>query len=475
MVLGFSVHGFFAEVRMQMPSAFSGQLYTFETKDDDAVSVHVEGTLCHSFGIASRARCTSTGEEYDLRRLRLSAKSGALVTLEALEALERQSALAASAGSHLHIAKCHATIVENIGVEHCRLLLCAPCCMDLATHLRAHGNTLLTESVAELGEQLSLGLRHLHSLDVLCGSLTTKSILFGCDGKWKLLGDLRLAAALPVSMDEWRRRWLLLSSEEQPLLPPEVHSNCAENEERAMVAFVQDIWMLGALLSNVLQGVDCRCIEGVRTGNAVLAASQDVLLCPYTARFWIMLHWLLAKEPSQRPSSRRLVDIMHSLVEFSPCDLLIEIPEYARFHCQSMATAAARNLAYASMAMTGTNISCVAGLPLEVLRMSLLDSSAVDQLCENCGLDLGDFPNLDTADIPIPSLVPMLLVPAPESRKSVECMNIEKENQLRSRSSSASCLDADESTDEGNSSSDESNESCRSSLHRPCHSSNPLA
>lgn len=456
MVLGFSLTGLFAEVRLQAPSVFSGQSYTFET-EDGAISVHMEAALPHSFGIATRARCTLTGLEFDLRRLRISAKAGTMVTLEALEALERQSDLAASAGSHLHIVRCHAALVENIGVEHCRLLLCTPCSIDLATHLRAQGNALVVDAVAELGEQLSLGLRHLHSFGIICGSLTKQNVLFGCDGKWKLLGDLRLATKLPVCVDEWRKRWILLPSDEQPSLPPEVHpSDVVDAEPRAVVACSLDIWMLGSLLANVLAGVDCRCISRARTGNAILAASQEALLCACTTRVWMLLHWLLAREPSQRPTSRRLVHIIYSLMEFSPYELLIEMPEYARFHCQSMATAAARNLAYACMSKAGTNISCAAGLPLEVLRMSLDDSSAVDQLCRNCGLELGELSSIVEEEPSVPSLVPLLSVPTSSTLKCTEFMNPE-DDFLRPRSSTGFWIDSDESTDAGNSSSDESN------------------
>merc|ERR1719265_1945241 len=102
---------------------------------------------------------------------------------------------------------------------------------------------------------------------------------------------------------------------------------------------------------------------------------------------------------------------MHSLPDVSPHELLIEMPEYARFHCHSMAIAAARTLAYSSVASTGANRSCVAGLPLEVLRMSLVDPTAVDQLCENCVFELGDLPTTEDCSPEIPDLVPVLSVP----------------------------------------------------------------
>lgn len=461
---GFSFSGWLAGVRTQVPNLFAGRHYIFNS-EQISISVREEHALAHSAGTAARARESETGVEFDLRRLRIGAEAGGLVTLAMLEALERESQLAVQAGSHPHIARCHASLVENLGTEHCRLLLCDPCCGDFSAHLKAHGGSLPVESVAEIGQQLALGLRHLHSLDILCGSVTSHGVLLGCDGKWKLLGELTAAASLPCSMEEWQPRRLAVSSPDaRPLLlPPEARAaagggNREQSREAAVPATpALDIWMLGALLAVALEGVDDRGIGGTRAGNAVLAATEDVLLCPYAARLWMLLHWMLATEPVQRPWSRRLVEVTHSLSEWWPQDLLIEMPEYARFHCQGMATAAARRLAFAGVGGATSKRSCAAGLPLEVLRQSLADPSAVDQLCDNCGLELGEYPSAPEDDsLHVPSLLPVLCAPFPSS---IEAMASDIEEELcppKSYSPSSYGFQTDESTDEGSASGDES-------------------
>lgn len=466
---GFSLSGWLAEVRTQVPTIFSSQQYTFQTVDG-TLCVRTEGVLAHSRGTSTRARCNESGQEFDLRRLRVSAKAGGLVTLQMLQALERESDLAANAGSHPHIVRCHATLVENVGVEHCRLLLREPCCSDLAAHLRSHGGRLPAGATAELGEQLSLGLRHLHSSNILCGSIAPQGILLGCDGKWKLLGDLGPASVLPVHVQEWRRTLLQLSSEDSEPLPLPPEARIQDDEADVMATLELDVWMLGALLAGILEGVDSRCIASVRTGRAVLMASQAVLLCPFSSRLWLLLHWLLAMEPIQRPSSWRLVEITHSLSEMFPHELLIEMPEYARFHCQGMATATARSLAYSSVASTGANRSCTAGLPLEVLRMSLVDPTAVDQLCGNCGLELDDLPSLDDGPPDVPSLVPVLSVPVLEACSDSDSMLAGKASAKIPCSTERkySGMDTDASTDTGSTSDDESITSCTRSM--PCNS-----
>jgi len=455
---GFSFTGWLAG---QVPTVFTNQ-YTFR-REEDSISVREEHTLSHSGVAASRARCTDTGVEFDLRRLRLGAESAGLVMLAKLEALERESRIAVDAGSHPHIVRCHATLVENVGTDHSRLFLCDPCCIDMAAHLKAHGGALPAESVAEIGQQLSLGLRHLHSLDILCGSVTPHGVLLGCDGKWKLLGELGAAAELPCSLEEWRLRYVASSSQQLPPLPPEARPPEAGQKllssgqkllgEAALghVTPALDIWMLGALLAGALEGVDARGIGGARSGNAVLAASEEMLLCPLGARLWMLVHWLLATEPVQRPWTRRLVTLLHSFSEWLPQDLLIEMPEYARFHCHGMAAAAARKLAFAGLsAAGGMNRSCVAGLPLELLRRSLPDSSDVDQLCENCGLDLGEYSGAaEDNEGTAPSLLPVLSMP------TLVCFAAElkvEETLCRSPSRGGS----DDSTDEGSASGDDS-------------------
>lgn len=444
-----------------MPTVFTNQ-YTFR-REEDSISVREEHALSHSGVAVSRARCTETGVEFDLRRLRLGAESGGLVMLAKLEALERESRIAMAAGGHPHIVRCHATLVENLGTDHSRLFLCDPCCVDMATHLKAHGGALHAESVAEIGQQLSLGLRHLHSLDILCGSITPNGVLLGCDGKWKLNGQLGAAAELPCSLEEWRLRYVASSSQQLPPLPPEARPPEAGHkllssgqkllEEAALgdVTPALDIWMLGALLAGALQGVDACGIGGARSGNAVLAASEEVLLCPLAARLWMLIHWLLATESVQRPWTRRLVTLVHSLSEWLPQDLLIEMPEYARFHCQGMAAAAARKLAFAGLAAAGgMNRSCVAGLPLELLRRSLADPSDVDQLCENCGLDVGEYAGAaEDNERSAPSLLLVLSMPALVSFEA----ELKVEETL-GRSPSRGGSDA--STDEGSASGDDS-------------------
>jgi len=447
----------------QVPTVFTNQ-YTFR-REEDSISVREEHVLPHSGVAVSRARCTETGVEFDLRRLRLGAESGGLVMLAKLEALERESRIAMASGSHPHIVRCHATLVENLGTDHSRLFLCDPCCVDMAAHLKAYGGALPAESVTEIGQQLSLGLRHLHSLDILCGSVTPHGVLLGCDGKWKLNGELGAAAELPCSLEEWRLRYVASSSQQLPppplppeARPPEAGHKLLSSGQKLLgeaplghVTPALDIWMLGALLAGLLEGVDARGIGGARSGNAVLAASEEVLLCPLAARLWMLVHWLLATEPLQRPWTRRLVTLLHSLSECLPQDLLIEMPEYARFHCQGMAAAAARKLAFAGLsAAGGMNRSCVAGLPLDLLRRSLADSSDVDQLCENCGLDLGEYSGAaEDNERSAPSLLPMLSMPA---LVSFEAELKVKETLGRSPSRGGS----DASTDEGSASGDDS-------------------
>lgn len=464
---GFQFSGWLAGVRTQVPSFFAGRHYMFHC-EECSVSVQEEHVLTHSSGSTSRARCSKTGVEFDLRRLRIGAEAGGLITLAMLEALERESQLAMHAGSHPHIVRCHASIFDNLGTEHCRLLLCDASCSSLSAHVDAHGGALPMESVLEIGQQLALGLRHLHSLDILCGDVTSQSVLLGCDGKWKLLGELGSAAELPCSMEEWHdRRTASSSSDAHLLLPPEARAVIGSSghhspHEEASATAALDIWMLGALLARVVAGIDDRGIGSARAGHAVLAATEEVLLCPVAARFWMLLHWLLATEPLQRPWSRRLVAVIHSLAEWCPQDLLIEMPEYARFHCQGMASAAARRLAFAGIGGMGGKRSCAAGLPLEVLRQSMADPSDVDELCVNCGLELADYPTMQDNTPDIPSLVPAATLCA-------EMMLLETTDGLCN--SHHSGFQTDESTDEGSisggDSTEESDRGSRSSGSSP--------
>jgi hypothetical protein len=143
------------------------------------------------------------------------------------------------------------------------------------------------------------------------------------------------------------------------------------------------------------------------------------------------------------------------LDEISPQDLLIEMPEHARFHCEGMVTAAARKLAYSSFATMGSNRTCAVGLPLEILRMSMADPSAVDQLYQNSGLEIAELPVADEGQPEVPTLVPIPCQPDKDPCGSDDdCINEDK--KPRSRSSSVCGLDTDESTDAGSTSEEDS-------------------
>ncbi|CAE7748421.1 rskn-2 [Symbiodinium pilosum] len=194
----------------------------------------------------SRARCVVSGAQYDLRRLiaQPTASSGH-VALEALESVQQEAELSERAGKHPNIVRCHGILVQNVGPSHCQLLLCEPCGIDLLQHVAAKGGDMAAGELADLGQQLAMGLAHLHGLILLYGSLAATGVLRGSlDGLWKL-GDFSRAAALPVAASEWRGR----SGAKPCEVPPEARGRTDDALKPEA-----DVWLLASLLFGTLCG-----------------------------------------------------------------------------------------------------------------------------------------------------------------------------------------------------------------------------
>eukprot|EP00440_Ansanella_granifera_P026628 gb/GFBE01028921.1/.p1 GENE.gb/GFBE01028921.1/~~gb/GFBE01028921.1/.p1 ORF type:complete len:483 (+),score=89.02 gb/GFBE01028921.1/:1-1449(+) len=367
------------------PSAAAAGAFSDELRFPTAeglIVVREELPLQHARGTARRARCTTSGAEYDLRRLRVGAEEGGLVALEALEAVDREADLAGRAGSHPNVVCCHGVLVQNAGATHSRLLLCDPCTMDLASYMAELGSDLPVGEVADLGQQLAFGLGHLHSLGILCGGITPPGVLRGLrDGFWKL-ADFSRAAVLPVAASEWRDRCRARPQE----APPEARSHTDD-----AVKPEADVWLLAALLSALLCGAG---------SVGVPAVPPRRLTDPGVSRLWLLLHWLLAEGPECRPCAGESAALLGAVLHTPPLELLDEMPARQRRRCRGVALAAARQLAVdlAVEASSGGNRAWrLAELSLERLREELRDSSQVDLLLENCGFDPSSILEADDA------------------------------------------------------------------------------
>ncbi|CAK9006847.1 unnamed protein product [Durusdinium trenchii] len=295
----------------------------------------------------SRVHCIVSGAPYDLRRLTASPRAGGgLVALETLESVQREVDFAQRAGRHPNIVRCHGTLVQNEGAVHCRLLLCEPCVIDLTTHTSGSSTPRVPE-LTDLGQQLAFGLGHLHNLGILYGGFEGKGIFRGHDGLWKL-GAFGRAAALPA--------------------PPEARGSTDDALKPEA-----DVWLLGAFLSSLLSGLP--------QGSGALALAPQRLSDLSVGRLWVLLHWLMAEAPEERPCAGEAAALLGALAFTPPQELLAEMPSREHRWVCGTVLAAARQLA---VDLAVAEPSELAEMPLERLRTL---ASEINDLLENCGLD----------------------------------------------------------------------------------------
>merc|ERR1712048_989297 len=84
------------------------------------------------------------------------------------------------------------------------------------------------------------------------------------------------------------------------------------------------------------------CVDG---GGTAIAASPQDLADPLFANLWLLLHWLLAPRPNERPAAYEAVALMSTAAWVEPRDLLDGMPNCVRQRCSRATKAAARQLA----------------------------------------------------------------------------------------------------------------------------------
>jgi len=434
----------------------SGRIWCLSLVGDELTSsiVEVKETqrLSHSAGVASRVLCTSTGSEYDLRQ-----QSSASAE-RSVEDMRCEVECLRAAGKHPNIATLHA---ERFSHEarglHCRLLLCDACSGDLATQLaRRRQDALEVTAVAELACQLSIGLAHLHANGILCGrhGLTPEGVLLGLDGYWKIgnFSDaLQLSHVVTMREDAWRLHWRGFHIEE---VPPE----CRKQSQPTSGL---DLWLLGRLLAiswlGRIKAKTSLIQQRDSCGGTLVHVEPGLLLDSTAAHLWMLLHTLLAAEPSHRLSASEVARLCGNLSEVTADELLVQMPVGSRFHCSGFAATCARSVALKAVtallvddADRKTALSTLLGLSLPRLREKLPEfgvaAEDLERICDNCGIDIqcGDALAVsvglaskaplqsETCTDNIPVLIdadqPPLLMPVPPRKLSAEDGSISTED-----------------------------------------------
>lgn len=387
--------------------AIKGRVVKFPAAGGEVLVVFKEGMLPHLTGSCSRARCRdNTATEFDLRRLQACPQSGtsgsrSFVPFAKVQAVEREVELMTAVGEHPHIVSCYASLVDNVGPSHTRLLLCDPCMDSLSGHLNTHSKASPVVATETIGicDHIIHGLEHLHRHHILCGRIAPAGVLLGCDGLWKL-GDFRHAARLPLTTAQWREQCVARPEDDtkgQPCIPPEARS-CVDGA----LSLIADVWLLGYMLAGLL--IWCRPGAAIlqqrgAIGDTLIVATLETLLDPLEARLWLLFHGMLASEPTQRPSVQELCALVGSLEDVAAEDLLKMLPASGRFHCNSSVLGAVRRVAVNQVMAESQNPAhrssqLMTGATLRDLRERLLDPADIDSMCANCGVNLDWVPTL---------------------------------------------------------------------------------
>lgn len=287
-------------------NASIGDRLTFKTSDGKREIVEL-GPVGISPNI-TKVRCTATNDEFIMKRIEMSmqcdSSHGAgrgnpgLVSMEALEALAQRSDLIASLPQIPNLVKCHGVQADNHGKVPAKVVLMELCGESLKDIMGQEG--MKSDDLLHVFRDVAEGLLCLHTADlgaVVHGSLEPEHIFRDLkSGVWKLGSYGAVTRSSETASDIWQLGVLLLTV----LFGSTAFSIC----KGTSVDEVRDL-----IVSSLPFGRPCSNMEG---------------------RLLVMIHWMLAAEPSQRPTAEQVVIALGKLGELPAPALALALPAQDR-------------------------------------------------------------------------------------------------------------------------------------------------
>jgi AP2-associated kinase len=285
-------------------------------------------------GSISVARCVESKEIFALKRKICGGKNG-FVTLQELEDADAEARLLVQLPPHPNIIRCFGTSIENINTGHVKLMLLEYCDGGtLAEYLgdKAAGDMPDYECL-EVMTHMSRALHHLHSQELPTEHLgiTPEHIAWShTDNQWKLLdfGTCVIKRVANESTDQVETP----DDEIRDVIKnavPSIADRPPEAQDASpypLSPLEIDIWMLGLVLFQCMFSKKPFRFDAESGLKQILDVPGWAAMTPAGGKLCILLHWMLAPNPRNRPSAFKLTSMLDKWGKLKPLSIVGQAP-----------------------------------------------------------------------------------------------------------------------------------------------------
>lgn len=302
-----------------------------------------------AFGAVLKVTDTRTGQQYALKKIRC--QEGVQVA-STFEAAEREAKILTSLPAHPNIILCLGFSADQHGAGSSTVKLLLELCSNghLLDFMDRRQGKLSAKEVLEPFIQITGAVRHLHAQKppIQHRDLKVENVLAGRDGKWKLCDFGSCSTERVPAVELARPRLLQLQEEIDKTVtmlyrPPEM-ADIELNFRKGYVINEQvDLWMLGCILYTLAfyrhPFQDNATAMAITNAKYFIPSDHDLAR---SAKLCGLIHWLLAADPKDRPSTPQLLEILCGIGKCRYEDLLASMPEAVREKIRKLDIYAAR-------------------------------------------------------------------------------------------------------------------------------------
>lgn len=292
------------------------------------VSLIAEG----GFGAVVQVRDTRTGKDFALKKIRCQE---GVVVASSLEAALAEARLLQELPPHPNIIKCFGCSTQSSpdGSKVVKVLMELCPGGQLHEYMTSRDGRMTIKELLEPFRQITAAVNHLHSQrpPIQHRDLKVENVLQAGDGCWKLC-DFGSCSTKTLPAKELPRPELLALQEQidktvtMLYRPPEMADVSLNYRNGWPIDTQVDIWMLGCILFTLAffqhPFQDEATVMSISSAKYFIPDHENAR----SAKLCGLIHWLLARNPGDRPTAAKLVEVLDGISKWAYQDFHAMLP-----------------------------------------------------------------------------------------------------------------------------------------------------
>eukprot|EP00929_Paragymnodinium_shiwhaense_P085103 TRINITY_DN45561_c0_g1_i1.p1 TRINITY_DN45561_c0_g1~~TRINITY_DN45561_c0_g1_i1.p1 ORF type:complete len:684 (+),score=159.46 TRINITY_DN45561_c0_g1_i1:148-2199(+) len=314
----------------------TGSTHTFKGKNGNTRVVTETKCLAEGgFGAVYLVRDSGSNKEYALKKIRC--QDGVQVA-STIEAAENEAKVMLSLPKHPHIVRCLGFITKDEGDGSGWVNVLLELCRGghLLDYLDSKNGTLNPKEIVEPMVQICDAVHFLHSQSppIQHRDLKVENVLKdSVSGDWKLCDFGSCSTSVVPAKELTRKQMMELQDEYDKTVtmlyrPPEMAAIELNFRKGYEVNTQVDVWMIGCILYTVAFYRH----PFQDNANAMAICNAKYFIPPEhpmakSQKLCALIHWLLAPDPKDRPTSKQILEVLRSLGQLKYPEIEAMLPE----------------------------------------------------------------------------------------------------------------------------------------------------